>query len=105
VINLWKMLSAYTARQRISLTIHAKSELTVSVADTGNGIPDTIRDHLFERFVTQESDIVDGRQGLGLGLSICKTIVEAHGGTISVSDNVPKGSIFTFTLPMEETDE
>jgi len=106
VINLLENAVRHTPPDsEISLTIHAESELTVSVADTGNGIPDTIRDHLFERFVTQESDIVDGRQGLGLGLSICKTIVEAHGGTISVSDNVSKGSIFTFTLPMEETDE
>ncbi len=89
----------------ITLTVHAGADLTVSVADTGDGIPDAIRNRLFERFVTRESDIVDGRQGLGLGLSICKTIVEAHSGTISVSDNVPKGSVFTFTLPMEETDE
>ncbi len=106
VINLLENAVRHTPPDsEISLTVHAESELTVSVADTGNGIPDAIRDHLFERFVTQASDIVDGRQGLGLGLSICKTIIEAHGGTISVSDNVPKGSIFTFTLPMEETDE
>jgi len=106
VINLLENAVQHTPPDsEISLTVHAQSDLTVSVADTGNGIPDAIRGRLFERFVTQESDIVDGRQGLGLGLSICKTIVEAHGGTISVSDNVPKGSIFTFTLPMEETDE
>lgn len=106
VINLLENAVRHTPSDSdISLTVHAGSDLTVSVADTGNGIPDAIRSRLFERFVTQESDIVDGRQGLGLGLSICKTIIEAHGGTISVSDNVPKGSIFTFTLPMEETDE
>ncbi|WP_312279536.1 ATP-binding protein [Oscillibacter sp.] len=106
VINLLENAVRHTpSDSEISLTVHAESDLAVSVADTGNGIPDAIRGRLFERFVTQESDIVDGRQGLGLGLSICKTIVEAHGGTISVSDNVPKGSVFTFALPMEETDE
>lgn len=106
VINLLENAVRHTPPDsRIFLTVRAGTELTVSVADTGNGIPDAIRSRLFERFVTQESDIVDGRQGLGLGLSICKTIVEAHGGTISVADNVPKGSVFTFTMPMEETYE
>ncbi len=79
--------------------------LTVTVADTGGGIPESIRGSLFERFVTQDDGIADGRRGLGLGLSICKAIVEAHGGEIHVSDNIPKGTIFTFTLPMEEHHE
>lgn len=106
VINLLENAVRHTPPDSaIFLTVRAGSELTVSVADTGNGIPDAIRNRLFDRFVTQESDVVDGRQGLGLGLSICKTIVEAHGGMISVADNVPKGSVFTFTLPMEETYE
>ena len=106
IINLVENAVRHTPPDsQIALTVSAGAELTVSVADTGNGIPNAIRSRLFERFVTQESDIVDGRQGLGLGLSICKTIVEAHGGTISVADNVPKGSVFTFTLPTEETYE
>ena len=86
----------------ITLSAVAGAEvLTVSVSDTGAGVPDNIRGRLFERFVTQEDRIVDGRQGLGLGLAICKSIVEAHGGTISYRDNNPHGAVFSFTLPLE----
>ncbi|MPM93762.1 Sensor protein FixL [bioreactor metagenome] len=79
--------------------------MSVSVADTGNGVSEKIKANLFERFVTQNEDIVDGRMGLGLGLAICKTIVEAHGGSIRYADNPPHGALFTFTLPMEEQNE
>jgi two-component system sensor histidine kinase KdpD len=103
MINLLENAARYTPPDSaISLTVEVGQHLTVSVADTGEGIPDAIRSRLFERYVTQEKEIVDGHKGLGLGLSICKAIVEAHGGQISVMDNVPKGSVFTFTLPMEE---
>jgi len=103
MINLLENAARHTpSDSAISLTVEAGRRLTVSVADTGEGIPDAIRSRLFERYVTQEKEIVDGHKGLGLGLSICKAIVEAHGGEISVTDNIPKGSVFTFTLPMEE---
>ena len=46
----------------------------------------------------------DSRRSLGLGLSLCKSIVTAHGGTISVSDNQPNGTVFTFTLPAGEVE-
>lgn len=106
VINLLENAARHTPPESdISLVVDTGKYLTVSVADRGNGIPANIRGRLFERFVTQEANIVDGRQGLGLGLSICKAIVEAHGGTIFVTDNIPKGSVFTFTLPMEENYE
>lgn len=106
VINLLENAVRHTPPEsEIYLTVSAGERVTVCVSDTGNGIPKLIRGRLFERFVTQEADIVDGRQGLGLGLSICKTIVEAHGGTITVEDNAPKGSAFTFTLPLEEAYE
>lgn len=103
IINLLENAARHTPPESIiTLAVEADRHLTVSVADTGDGIPEDIRSHLFERFVTQEEKIVDGRRGLGLGLSICKAIVEAHGGEISVADNIPKGSVFSFTLPMEE---
>lgn len=104
LINLIENAARHTpSASPITLTAKAEADvLTVSVADTGEGIPPSIRPHLFERFVTKDDGIADGRRGLGLGLSICKAIVEAHGGEIHVSDNVPKGSVFTFTLPMEE---
>jgi K+-sensing histidine kinase KdpD len=46
--------------------------------------------------------ITDSRRSLGLGLALCRTIIAAHGGTITLSDNKPHGCIFTFTLPLGE---
>lgn len=88
----------------IELVVDASSRdfLSISVKDSGNGVPNEIKDTLFESFVTKKTHVSDAKHGLGLGLAICKTIVEAHGGTISVRDNQPKGAIFTFTLPMEQ---
>lgn len=53
-------------------------------------------------FYTGSNRVADSRRSLGLGLSLCKSIINAHGGSISVSDNVPHGTVFTFTLPAEE---
>ncbi|MNI63475.1 Sensor protein SrrB [compost metagenome] len=52
-------------------------------------------------FYTANNVRGDGRRGLGLGLSLCKSIVNAHGGTIGVRDQIPKGTIFYFTLQAE----
>ena len=49
-----------------------------------------------------KNKIADNRRSLGLGLYLCKAIVEAHGGTIRVEDNQPQGAVFSFTLPLEE---
>ena len=74
----------------------------IQIADDGHGISDESKKHLFDMFYTAGIVQADSRRGLGLGLSLCKSIVEAHGGTISVGDNVPHGSVFSFTLPLEE---
>ncbi|MEA4921084.1 MAG: ATP-binding protein [Clostridiaceae bacterium] len=104
IINLLENAARHTPpSSSIKLTVVAEDCLKVSVADTGYGIPEAIRPHLFERFVTQEDEVIDGRRGLGLGLAICLAIVQAHGGEIHVEDNVPTGSVFIFTLPMEES--
>jgi signal transduction histidine kinase len=69
----------------------------VRVRDDGPGIPGTIRPRLFEPFVSGKET------GLGLGLSICRRLVEAHGGTI-FGENLPSGgAAFTFTLPLENS--
>lgn len=72
------------------------------VADEGTGIDESVRNHLFEGFVSSNRGVSDGRRGIGLGLAICKTIVKAHGGKIWAESNDPKGSRFIFTLPEEE---
>lgn len=76
--------------------------VAVEIADNGNGIPDEAKEHLFDMFYTAGNDRGDGRRGLGLGLALCKSIVAAHGGDISISDNPPHGACFRFTLPAEE---
>jgi signal transduction histidine kinase len=70
----------------------------VAVIDQGPGVPPADRERIFEPFV-QGADAVPG-QGLGLGLAICRRIVEAHGGEISVRDEPGGGSRFVFTLPV-----
>jgi two-component system sensor kinase FixL len=67
----------------------------VSVTDTGPGISPQIASQLFQPFVTTK-----GTRGMGVGLSICKTIVESHGGRIWAEPNHPNGTIFRFTLPL-----
>ncbi|MEG2206720.1 MAG: sensor histidine kinase, partial [Clostridia bacterium] len=72
--------------------------LCVEVADDGPGIDDEDKAHLFEMFYTADNARGDGRRSIGLGLALCKSIVEAHGGTIGVRDNKPRGTVFYFTL-------
>lgn len=72
----------------------------IFVADNGPGIPDDVKKQLFNKFVQARESTVSNESGTGLGLVIAKGIVEAHGGKIWVEDNVPKGSIFIFTLPV-----
>ena len=79
-----------------------KQTVRVSVCDNGPGIPDEIKPHIFEMFYTAQNGIADGRRGLGLGLALCKSIIEAHHGTITLTDNHPTGCCFTFSLPVEE---
>ena len=74
----------------------------IKIADTGNGISDAEKIKIFDKFYCGENRIADNRRSLGLGLYLCKAIVEAHGGTICVTDNLPHGAIFHFTLPLEE---
>jgi two-component system sensor kinase FixL len=76
-----------------------KKTALVCVTDSGKGIAPEIAEHLFQPFVTSKSD------GLGVGLSISRTIVEGHGGQIWVEDNPGGGTSFRFTLPLasEET--
>ncbi len=78
--------------------------LSVSIADNGNGIADDIKDKVFDMFYTGANKIADSRRSLGLGLALCKTIISAHGGEITVSDNNPHGAVFKFTLPVKEVD-
>ncbi len=76
--------------------------ISVSVIDNGNGIPDNIKPHVFKMFYTGDNKIGDSRRSLGLGLPLCKSIINAHGGEITLKDNESHGSVFTFTIPSGE---
>jgi len=78
-------------------------EVRVTVADEGIGIPKEDMKRIFERFQRTDRSVVKKVKGIGLGLYICKSIVEAHGGRIEVASKVGKGSQFTFTLPLEQS--
>ncbi len=71
----------------------------VRVADTGIGIAPEHLSHLFDRFYRADASRNRATGGAGLGLAICKTIAEAHGGTISVESTIEKGTKFTMTIP------
>jgi signal transduction histidine kinase len=77
-------------------------QVAVSVCDTGSGIPAEYLPHVFDKFV-QVPGAPTG--GAGLGLTISRSIVEAHGGQISVQSQVGRGTTFTFTLPLEAESE
>jgi PAS domain S-box-containing protein len=78
------------------------NHVAISIADTGSGIPTEYLPHIFDKFV----QVPDARTGgAGLGLTISKSIVEAHGGQISVQSQVGRGSTFTFTLPLAAESE
>ena len=79
-----------------------ESKAIINVIDNGPGIKDKDKDRIFEMFYIGDNIIVDGRKSLGLGLSLCKSIINAHGCEIKVSDNNPTGTIFTFDLPIKE---
>lgn len=75
------------------------NDVFFEVIDNGTGIDDKILPHIFDRFFTDGSKISDSRRGVGLGLAICKSIVEIHGGKIMAFNKKNGGSIFKFNIP------
>ena len=76
------------------------SQLRISVADRGRGIPEEFRSRIFQRFAQAGPNSVRGQAGTGLGLAICKAIVEQHGGKIGYRSVVGAGSTFFVDLPV-----
>ena len=103
-INIIDNAIKYTPKgSTITISTKIKSDkIEVSIADNGQGISDEAKDKLFEMFYTANSTVADSRRGIGIGLSLCKSIIMAHGGEIKVRDNKPQGTVFIFTLPKEE---
>jgi K+-sensing histidine kinase KdpD len=100
IINMVENAAKYTpAESPIELTAGASNgEVTVEIADRGPGIPESLQERVFEKFYRMR----DGEGGgVGLGLTICRAIVSAHGGHIWVSQRTGGGACFRFTLPLE----
>jgi PAS domain S-box-containing protein len=99
--NLLDNAIRYTPREG-SVTVHAEADgeqVTVSVIDTGIGIPAHDKARIFEKFYRGEAPPTGEPQGMGLGLATVKSIVEKHGGQVWVESKEGKGSAFSFTLP------
>jgi PAS domain S-box-containing protein len=103
LINLMRnALEAMAGQSRRELEVGTllldAETVEIAVADSGPGLPDEVADHLFEPFVSTKRD------GMGLGLSICRSIVESHGGKLQSSPNPGGGTIFRFTLAAAPTE-
>jgi C4-dicarboxylate-specific signal transduction histidine kinase len=79
---------------RILSRLNTSGHLLVEIADSGAGLDPATANQVFEPFFTTKAG------GLGLGLSICQSIIESHGGRLWPSENIPRGSIFSFTIPV-----
>ena len=104
VVNLVNNAVLYTPEgSAITISAERKGGMAeVSVADNGRGVSAEEKAHLFELFYSAGQGRADNQRGLGLGLHLCRSVVEQHGGTITVADNKPTGTVFRFTLPLAE---
>lgn len=101
IINLIDNAIKYTPSNS-TITVKIKEnekEIVCEVSDNGLGVPIESIPYLFDRFYTVFKGSIDGRRGVGLGLAICKSIVEAHDGKINVENLIEGGAKFDFTLP------
>jgi two-component system sensor kinase FixL len=100
LLNLMRNgLEAMEATEKRELSVHVEAidgMVQVSIADSGCGVPPEVEAQLFQPFVTTKAD------GMGIGLSVCRTIVEAHGGRLWMEANPDGGSVFHFTVPAAE---
>ena len=86
------------ARELLISTDQDQASALVAVRDSGPGIDPVYLDRVFDAFYTTKSS------GIGMGLSICRSIIDAHGGKLWAEANEPRGAVFQFTLPGAEKD-
>ena len=97
IMNGVEAMKGVTERARelsISSTLAEPGSVLVAVEDTGTGVDPAVVDRMFQPFFTTKSD------GLGMGLAICRSIIEAHGGRLWVSPRAPHGADVRFTIPL-----
>jgi two-component system sensor kinase FixL len=98
--NAIEAMEGSERRELVVSTALARDDMVeIAVIDTGAGISPEVKAQLFQPFITTK------RHGMGVGLSISRTIVEAHGGSIAPRPNPEGGTVFSFTLPMVTSEE
>lgn len=100
IVNLLDNALKYSGEDRpISMEAHAcHNKLSISICDDGDGIPEHHLAYVFEKF--NRAGRSGETSGIGLGLSICRGLVEAHNGEIAIARRQPRGTAVTFTLPL-----
>jgi len=96
IINGLEAMRGVVDRARelsVSSGIHESNGVLVAVRDSGKGLDSGSLEHFFDAFFTTKPE------GMGMGLAICRSIIEAHGGKLWASSNSPRGAVFQFTLP------
>ncbi|SMO47838.1 PAS domain S-box protein [Solitalea koreensis] len=107
LINLIGNAIKFTKEGRVEVDVTLKNSddftiiLLIAVSDTGIGIPEKEIIHIFDPFIQAKNDISRKYGGSGLGLTICKQLLEMQGGEIFVSSKEGKGSVFSFALPLD----
>ena len=98
--NLLENADKYSAKEKtINILLNrAHGKISFRIIDEGEGIPDTEKKKVFEKFYRSGNEATRTTKGTGLGLYLCKRIVQDHKGNITLKDNIPHGCIFTVTL-------
>ncbi len=96
IVNAIEAMSATSEGPRallVSTATDSSTGVSIAVSDSGPGLPADGINRVFDSFYTTKAS------GLGMGLSICRSIIDAHGGQLSAKPNVPRGAVFQFSLP------
>jgi signal transduction histidine kinase/CheY-like chemotaxis protein len=106
LINLLSNAAKFTDEGSVSCSAsHNENEIIISITDTGMGISKDDQEKVFDKFKQVGDTLTDKPKGTGLGLPICKEIIEYHGGRIWVESELGKGSTFTFSIPLKLTED
>ena len=103
LMNLLENAAYHGESTRIELSVERQGAAAVfTVCDNGTGIADGVLPDIFSPALRSRTHTSDNRRNMGIGLSVCSSIVKAHGGAMSAANRTAGGAVFCFTLPMEE---